>query len=98
MMTAVISVIDSEIKENWQTKYQNILYQKIERFRQHVPYVNPEIWQNPNTDTDYRFIEQGHGWAPAKILLIFGGEKKKAKIPQNNSKSLDQLKQNIKKE
>lgn len=25
MMTAVISVIDSEIKENWQIKYQNIL-------------------------------------------------------------------------
>lgn len=51
MMTAVISVIDSEIKENWQTKYQNILYQKIERFRLHVLYVNPEICQNPYTDT-----------------------------------------------
>lgn len=40
MMTAVISMIDSEIKENWQIKYQNILYQKTERFRQHVPYAN----------------------------------------------------------
>lgn len=24
-----------------------------------------------NTDTDYWFLEQAHGWAPAKILLTF---------------------------
>lgn len=48
MMTAVISVIDSETKENWQIKYQNILDQKMESFRQLVANVNPEIWQNPN--------------------------------------------------
>lgn len=48
MMTAVISVIDSETKENWQIKYQNILDQKMESFRQLAANVNPEIWQNPN--------------------------------------------------
>lgn len=60
MMTVVISVIDSEIKEKWQTKYQNILYQKIERSREYTLYVNSEIWQNAGTDTDHRFIEKAH--------------------------------------
>lgn len=51
MMTAVILVIDSEIKENWQIKYQNILDQKMESFRQLGAYVDPEIWQNANGNT-----------------------------------------------
>lgn len=51
MMTAVISVIDSEIKENWQIKCQNILDQKMESLRRLGADVNPEIRQSVNGNT-----------------------------------------------
>lgn len=60
MMTVVISVIDSEIKEKWQIKYQNILYQKIERSGEYALYVNSEIQQNAGIDTEHRSIGKAH--------------------------------------
>lgn len=102
MMTAVISVIDSKVKENWQTKYQNILYQKIEMFRQHVPYEYGKILTLIQTTASQSRLTDGH-----QLRFCSSLEKTKTKqnpkttttipkIPPNSSKNLDQLKQNKK--
>lgn len=56
MMTAVISVIDSEIKEKWQTKYQNIPSQRTENMES---MHSMQILQNPPSALQKRHKE-GH--------------------------------------